>query len=83
MSSHESYSIELGRRVILADATDRGPDVLGTVIALDPYPDRGTIVRVLFETRVARWMHRNALRGLDYCMSPDALADDLATLGVE
>lgn len=71
-------SVVLGERVIRAGASDRRPDALGTVIALDPYEDRDVIVGVRFGDGVDRWVRRRALRGLGYVMEPDDLAADLA-----
>lgn len=64
-----------GHRVIRADAAGRSPDSLGTVIALDPYPDRDAIVKVGFENGTARWLHRDRLRRLGDSYCPTALED--------
>lgn len=75
--------IDLGDRVILASAKDRGPDVLGTVVQRDPYyPGRDVLVRVLHEDGVLRWRRRDRLRALGVRMSADDLAADLALMGL-
>lgn len=69
--------IDIGDRVILTAATDRGRDVLGTVIERDPYPDRDALLRVLHDDGITRWHRRDALRALGHRMPADALAADL------
>lgn len=75
--------VDLGDRVILAAATDRRSDALGTVIARDPYPDRGIVVGVLHEDGVLRWHRRDSLRGLGYRMSAADLVADLKAMDRE
>lgn len=74
--------LEAGDRVIVASATGRSRDVLGTVIETDPYEDRDLLVRVLFEDESIRWRRRDELRGLGHRTPPDALASDLALMGI-
>lgn len=78
--SRRSGVIALGERVIRADTKDRHPTALGTVIALDPYPDRDVIVGVRFGDGMDRWVHRERLRSLGHVMKADDLAADLALL---
>lgn len=56
-----SDALGVGHRVILADATTRAPDVLGTVIEPDPYTDRDAVLRVGFENGTARWVSDDRL----------------------
>lgn len=72
--------IALGEHVIRARAKDRRPNTLGTVIALDPYPDRDVIVGVRFGDDVDRWVHRQHLRGLEHVMKAEDVAADLALI---
>lgn len=75
-------AIDLGDRVILAAATDRRPDALGTVVARDPYyPGRDVVMGVLHEDHVLRWRRRDALRPLGHRMSADDLVADLKLMG--
>lgn len=76
-------AIELGRRVILSSAQTREPSALGTVIEVDPYDDRGSVVRVLHDDKRTRWRRVGDLRGLDFLLSLDDLASDLRLLGYD
>lgn len=78
--SVEERVIDIGDRVIVAAAGDRGSDVLGTVIERDPYADRDALVMVLHDDGMARWRRRDALRALGHRMPTDALAADLQLL---
>lgn len=70
--------IDVGDRVILAEASSRAPNVLGTVIERDPYPDRGVVVCVLHEDGRRRWRRLEQLRRLHAPrMDPADLAADL------
>jgi hypothetical protein len=74
--------IRPGDRVILASATYRAPDVLGTVIEGDPHRDRDVMARVLHDDGITRWHRRDSLRALGYRMTDDDLAADLALRGI-
>lgn len=67
-------AIEVGDRVIRASARSRSADVLGTVLE-----QADSMLRVGFENRRARWVHRSLLRRLgesgDLGRCPDALAE--------
>jgi hypothetical protein len=75
--------IDVGDRVIVAGAGDRGRDVLGTVIERDPYPERDSRVLVLHEDGEARWRSRDSLRALGRRMALADLASDLRLMGIE
>lgn len=81
MTVHEP--LELGRRVILSSAQTREPSALGTVIEMDPYGDRGSVVRVLHDDKRTRWRRVGDLRGLDFLLHLDDLASDLRLLGYD
>jgi hypothetical protein len=81
--STSAADIDLGDRVILAEAGDRRGDVLGTVIDRDPYPERGTRVLVFHDDGIARWRDRDSLRSLGRRMALADLASDLQLLGIE
>lgn len=72
--------IGLGDRVILARATGRSRDALGTVIDLDPYRDRNAIVEVLHEDGRRRWHRVSSLRHLGLGTDREVLAADLIDL---
>lgn len=78
----EMPMVDIGDRVIVAAATGRGADVLGTVIERDPHSDRDVLVRVFHEDGIARWHRRDSLRALGYRTSPSDLAADLELMGV-
>lgn len=67
----------LGHRVILAEAVERGREVLGTVISdEDAYPERG-LVLVRHETGRERWRRPSELRVLG---DPEVPASNVADL---
>jgi hypothetical protein len=75
-----SATVDIGSRVILADAQDRAPASLGTVIDRDPHKDRDTIVEVLHDDKVRRWRQRSNLRCLGERTRSETHADLAADL---
>jgi len=74
---------DVGDRVIVASATDRGPNVLGIVIARDSRRDGGVLLAVLHENGRIRWHQRDALRRLgSHRMLAEDLAADLEMMGL-
>jgi hypothetical protein len=66
VTGHERPA-RVGDRVRLVDFPFRRPDVQGTAVAGDPYPDRDALLLVHFENNVRYLIARNRLRpfGID------------------